>query len=254
MIELQKTKLTVKDLAYVMDPSALAINASYEDMYELVEYCKQYEFGCAFTWSAYYPEFSAALKNTNTAFGASLAFPSGHEPTFIKQIQAEWYMTMDPVEVDMVMNVGWLRSKRFKEAADDIRAVREVIGDTSLKVIIEAMQLTDEEIVNACNVCLDAGADYVKSGSGFSHEPTTLHHVELIKETIGDRAEIKVAGGVRDLKTLLQMYKRGARRYGIGFRNAVRIMETAMRQEVQEFDTELADEMDFGEAEDYKGY
>ena len=254
MNELTKTTLSVKDLAFVMDPSALAINASYEDMYEMVEYCKQYDFGCSFTWPAYYPEFSAALKGTNTAFGASLAFPSGQEPTFIKQKQAEWFMTMDAVEVDMVMNVGWLRSKRFKEAADDIRAVRDVIGSVSLKVIIEAMQLTDEEIVNACNVCLDAGADYVKSGSGFSHDPTTLHHVELIKETIGDRAKIKVAGGVRDLKTLLQMYKRGARRYGIGFRNAVRIMETAMRQEVQEFDTELADEMDFGEAEESKGY
>ena len=157
-------------------------------------------------------------------------------------------MTMDPVEVDMVMNVGWMRSKRFKETADDILAVRKVIGDTSLKVIIEAMQLTDEEIVNACKVCLDAGVDYVKSGSGFSQTPTTLHHVELIKETIGDQAKIKVAGGVRDLKTLLQMYKRGARRYGIGFRNAVKIMETAMCQEVQVFVSELADEMSFEES------
>ena len=247
MEELTNTKLSIKDLAYVMDPSALAINASYEDMYELVEMCKKYDFGCAFTWPAYYPEFSAALKGTNTAFGTSLAFPSGQEPTFIKQKQVEWFMTMDPVEVDMVMNVGWLRSKRFKEATADIRAVKDIIGEVSLKVIIEAMQLTDEEIVNACKVCLDAGADYVKTGSGFSKTPTTLHHVELIKETIGDRAKIKVAGGVSDLKTLLQMYKRGARRYGIGFRNAVKIMETAMRQEEQIFDTELADEMDFGE-------
>jgi len=248
MKELTNTKLSVKDLAYVMDPSALAINASYEDMYEMVELCKKYDFGSSFTWPAYYPEFSAALKGTNTAFGASLAFPSGQEPTFIKQKQAEWFMTMDPVEVDMVMNVGWMRSKRFKETADDILAVRKVIGDTSLKVIIEAMQLTDEEIVNACKVCLDAGVDYVKSGSGFSQTPTTLHHVELIKETIGDQAKIKVAGGVRDLKTLLQMYKRGARRYGIGFRNAVKIMETAMCQEVQVFDSELADEMSFEES------
>jgi len=245
MKELTNTKLSVKDLAYTMDPSALAINASYEDMYELVEMCKKYEFGCAFTWPAYYPEFSAALKKTNTAFGVSLAFPSGQEPTFIKRSQAEWFLTMDPVEVDMVMNVGWLRSKRFKETAEDILAVRRVIGDISLKVIIEAMQLTDEEIVNACKVCLDAGVDYVKTGSGFSQDPTNLHHVELIKETIGDQAQIKVAGGVRDLKTLLQMYKRGARRFGIGYRNAVKIMETAMRQESGVFDAELADEMSF---------
>jgi len=245
MKELTSTKLCIKDLAYVIDASALAINASYEDMYELVDMSVKYDFGCAFTWPSYYPVFSAALKKTNTAFGASLAFPSGHEPTHIKVLQAEWFMTMDPVEVDMVMNVGWLRSKRFKETRDDILAVREVIGDVSLKVIIEAMQLTDEEIVNACNVCLDAGADYVKSGSGFSQDPTTLHHVELIKKTVGDRAEIKIAGGVRDLKTLLQMYKRGARRFGIGYRNAVKIMETALRQENQVFDTELADDMVF---------
>ena len=254
MIELTNTKLSIKDLAYVMDPSALAINASYEDMYEMVEMCKKYDFGCSFTWSCYYPEFSAALKNTNTAFGASLAFPSGQEPTFIKEKQAEWYMTMDPVEVDMVMNVGWLRSKRFRQATDDILAVRKIIGDVSLKVIIEAMQLTDEEIVNACKVCLDAGADYVKTGSGFSKDPTTLHHVELIKETIGEQAKIKVAGGVRDLKTLLQMYKRGARRYGIGYRNAVNIMETAMRQGVSLFDSELADSMDFDEEMNTSGY
>jgi len=254
MKELKNTRLGVKDIAYTMDPSALAINASYEDMYELVEMCKKYDFGCGFTWSVYYPEFSAALKATNTAFGASLAFPSGQEPTFIKQKQAEWYMTMDPVEVDMVMNVGWLRSKRFKEAGDDILAVRKVIGDTSLKVIIEAMQLTDEEIVNACKLLMDVGADYVKTGSGFSHEPTTLHHVELIKKTIGDQMEIKVAGGVRDLKTLLQMYKRGARRYGIGYRNAVNIMETAMGQENQIFDTDLADDMVFENVTSYAGY
>jgi deoxyribose-phosphate aldolase len=254
MEELKNTVLSIKDLAYVMDPSALAINASYEDMYEMVEMCKKYDFGCSFTWPAYYPEFSAALKGTNTAFGASLAFPSGQEPTFIKQKQAEWFMTMDPVEVDMVMNVGWMRSKRFKETADDIRAVRGIIGDVSLKVIIEAMQLTDEEIVNACKVCLDAGADYVKTGSGFSQTPTTLHHVELIKATIGDQAKIKVAGGVRDLKTLLQLYKRGARRYGIGYRNAVKIMETALRQRDQLFDTELADEMNFDNETDTAGY
>lgn len=242
MEELTKTKLDIKDLAYVMDPSALAINASYEEMYELVEACKKYDFGCAFTWPAYYPEFSAALKETNTAFGTSLAFPSGQEPTFIKQKQAEWFMTMDPVEVDMVMNVGWLRSGKFKETAADIRAVRDIIGNVSLKVIIEAMQLNDDEIINACKVCLDAGVDYVKTGSGFSKNPTTLHHVELIKKTIGEQAKLKVAGGVSDLKTLLQMYKRGARRFGIGYRNAVKIMEAALGLEDLIFDVELADD------------
>ncbi|HBU13160.1 MAG TPA: deoxyribose-phosphate aldolase [Clostridiales bacterium] len=244
MKELDKEVLTVSDIAYTMDPSALAINASYEDLYEMIGACKKYEFGSSFTWPAYYPVFSAELKKTKTAFGASLAFPSGQEPTFLKEKQAEWFMTMDPVEVDMVMNVGWLRSKKFKETEDDIKAVRKVIGDTSLKVIIEAMQLTDEEIISACKVCIDAGADYVKTGTGFSKDPTTLHHVELIKATVGTQAKLKVAGGVRDLKTLLQMYKRGARRFGIGYRNAVNIIKEAQNLPGGQVDTNKADELE----------
>jgi deoxyribose-phosphate aldolase len=247
MWELNKDKLTVADIAYTMDPSALAINASYGDVDEMLAACERYEFGSSFTWPAYYPYFSAALKEMKTEFGASLAFPSGQEPTFFKEKQAEWFMTMDPVEVDMVMNVGFLRSGRFKETEDDIRAVRKVIGDTSLKVIIEAMQLTDDEIRDACKVCMDAGADYVKTGTGFSKTPTTLHHVEVIREAVGDDMKIKVAGGVRDLKTLLQMYKRGARRFGIGYRSAVEIIETA-KAVVKDLggdaiDTAKADEM-----------
>jgi deoxyribose-phosphate aldolase len=227
MRELDKDKLTIADIAYTIDPSALAINASYGDVDEMLAACGKYEFGSSFTWPAYYPYFSAELKKIKTEFGASLAFPSGQEPTFFKEKQAEWFMTMDPVEVDMVMNVGFLRSGRFRETADDILAVRRVIGDTSLKVIIEAMQLTDDEIRDACKVCMDVGADYVKTGTGFSKTPTTLRHVELVKEIVGDELKIKVAGGVRDLKTLLQMYKRGARRFGIGYRSTVSIIEEA---------------------------
>ena len=246
--------LSVHDVARTIDASALKIETNYADLCALVEACKQYDFGCAFIWQDFSREMRDMLKGTNTEFGTSLAFPSGQEPTFIKEKQAEWFMTMDPIEVDMVMNVGWLRSKKFKETADDILAVRRIIGDVSLKVIIEAMQLTDEEIINACKVCLDAGVDYVKSGSGFSQTPTTLHHVELIKETVGDAAKIKIAGGVRDLKTLLQMYKRGARRFGIGYRNAVKIMDAAIASGMQEFDTELADELVFEDAAPVAGY
>jgi deoxyribose-phosphate aldolase len=243
MQELNKDKLTIPDIAYTMDPSALAISASYDDLNVMIEACGKYEFGSSFTWPAYYPYFSAELKKTKTAFGASLAFPSGQEPTFIKENQAEWFMTMEPVEVDMVMNVGLLRSKRFKETADDILAVRKIIGDTSLKVIIEAMQLDDDEIVDACKLCMDVGADYVKTGTGFSKTPTTLHHVEIIKDVIGDNLKLKVAGGVSDLKTLLQMYRRGARRFGIGYKNAIKIIEEAIALGVDEIDTAEADVM-----------
>ncbi|MBC5646790.1 deoxyribose-phosphate aldolase [Christensenella tenuis] len=228
MKEIDKNQLTVKDIAYMMDPSVLKLDTSYEDLYAMIDACKQYEFGCAFAWPAYYPELSRGLKGTNTAFGTSLAFPSGQEATKTKVEMAEYFNTFDPAEHDMVMNVGWLKSQKYEEVLEDLRAVRKATEGRSLKVIIEAMLLTDDEIEKACEIVIASGADYVKTGTGFSAPPTTLHHVELIKKTVGERIKIKVAGGVRDLETLLKMYKRGARRFGIGFASAIKIMQEAL--------------------------
>lgn len=228
MKEFRKDVLTVKDIAYMMDPSILKLNTSYEDLDALIAACKKYDFGCAFAWPGYYEEMSRRLKETNTAFGASLAFPSGQEATLTKVQQAEYFMSLDPAEVDMVMNVGWLASKRYKQVEDDIAAVRKAIGGTSLKVIIEAMLLTDEQIKDACKIVIAAGSDYVKTGTGFSQEPTTLHHVEIIRQYVGPDYKVKVAGGVRSLDTLLRMYKLGADRFGIGLPSAVKIIEEAI--------------------------
>ncbi len=228
MKEYRKQVLTVKDIAYMMDPSVLKLDTSYEDVYALVDACKKYDFGSCFAWPGYYPLLSRLLKDTNTAFGTSLSFPSGQEATHTKVQQAEWFMTMNPAEVDMVMNVGWLKSKRYDEVIADIKAVRGATKGSSLKVIIEAMLLTDAEIEKACELSIQAGADYVKSGTGFSSDPTTLHHVQVMHKAIAGRAKLKVAGGVRSLDTLLKMYKAGADRFGIGLSSAVKIIEEAI--------------------------
>ncbi|WP_207656886.1 deoxyribose-phosphate aldolase [Clostridium sp. chh4-2] len=228
MKEYRKEVLNVKDIAYMMDPSVLKLDTTLEDVEEMVEACKKYDFGSCFCWPCYYPQLAEMLKGTNTAFGTSLAFPSGQESTETKVYLAHEFMKLNPVENDMVINVGWLKSGRYDLVLNDIKAVREATKGTSLKVIIEAMVLTDEEIVKACELCIEGGADYVKTGTGFSQTPTTLHHVELIHKTVGDRAKLKVAGGVRDLDTLLKMYKRGACRFGIGMKSAVKIIEEAI--------------------------
>lgn len=227
MKECKKQVLNVKDIAYMMDPSVLKLDTTLEDVKIMVEACKTYDFGSCFCWPCYYPQLAELLKGTNTAFGTSLSFPSGQESTETKVYLAHEFMKFNPVENDMVMNVGWLKSGNYDLVLADIKAVREATRGTSLKVIIEAMILTDEEIVKASQLCLEGGADYVKTGTGFSQSPTTLHHVELIKKTVGDKAKIKVAGGVRDLYTLLRMYKRGACRFGIGLNSALSIIEEA---------------------------
>jgi deoxyribose-phosphate aldolase len=228
MKEVRKSILSAADVAYLIDASTLKLDTSYEDVNNLIEACRKYRFGCAFAWPAYYEMLSAALKGTATAFGTSLSFPSGQETTFVKVAQAHYFVSLGAAEVDMVMNVGWLKSKRYNDVLEDIKAVRYACKNTSLKVIIEAMLLSDAEIAEACRVVMDAGADYVKSGTGFSATPTTLHHVEVMKNTIGDAIKLKVAGGVRDLQTLVRMYKVGADRFGIGLAASVNIMEEAL--------------------------
>ena len=228
MKEYRKEILTSKDIAYMMDPSVLKLDTTPEDVDHMVEIAKKYGCGTCFCWPCYYPQLSAALKGTGVAFGTSLAFPSGQEATKTKVYLAKEWAQFDPQEHDMVMNVGYLKSGRYDECLADIKAVREVTEGISLKVIIEAMLLTDDEIKKACEIVVASGADYVKSGTGFSvGNPTTLHHVKMMKDAVGDSIKIKVAGGVRSLDTLLKMYKLGACRFGIGCASAEEILADA---------------------------
>lgn len=222
----RKNVLTKDDIAYMMDPSVLKLDTTIDDVKHMVEVCKKYGCGTCFCWPCYYPELVELLEDAEvTKFGTSLAFPSGQESTKTKVYLAKDWAPLEPATNDMQMNVGWLKAGLYDLVLNDIKAVREATPGVPLKVIIEAMLLTDEEIAKAAELCVEAGADYVKTGSGFSvGKPTTVHHVKVIKDTIGDRAYIKVAGGVRDLNTLLKMYKVGATRFGIGCAAAEKIL------------------------------
>lgn len=211
----------------MMDPSVLKLDTTLSDVKHMVEVCKKYGCGTCFCWPCYYPQLVELLEDAPvTKFGTSLAFPTGQEATETKVFLAHQFMKLDPATNDMQINVGWVKEKFDDLVYNDIKAVRDATPGVPLKVIIEAMLLTDEEITRASQIAVKAGADYVKTGSGFSiGKPTTLHHVKVIKDAIGDTARIKVAGGVRDLDTLLKMYKLGADRFGIGCASAEKILE-----------------------------
>lgn len=222
-------RMTSHDIARSIDASALKLDTTHSDLLALVDACKKYDFGCAFIWQSYSEEMGRLLKGTSTEFGTSLAFPSGQETTENKVYQADYFVKLGADQVDMVMNVGWLKSGFYDKVAADISAVRKATKNTSLKVIIEAMLLSDEEIVKACEIVRECGADYVKSGTGFSAAPTTLHHIALMKQTVGDACKVKAAGGVRDVDTILKMRALGCDRFGIGLASAIKIMEEANR-------------------------
>jgi len=220
-------RLSPHDVARCIDISALKIDTSYGDLVDMVEACRRYDIGAAFIWQGFSADLARMLKGTSTEFGTSLAFPSGQETTENKVQQAIYYMSLGADQIDMVMNVGYLKSGFDDRVRDDIMAVRRTTRGFSLKVIIEAMLLDDAQIVRACEIVRDCGCDYVKSGTGFQSAPTTLHHVALMKKTVGDRCRVKAAGGVRDLQTLVGMYALGVERFGIGYASALRILEEA---------------------------
>lgn len=220
-------KLTAHDIARAIDISALKIDTSYQDLEAMVAACKKYDIGCAFIWQGFSADLARMLRGTNTRFGTSLAFPSGQETTENKVQQAIYFMSLGADEIDMVMNVGYLKSGFYERAHDDVMAVRKTTRGFSLKVIIEAMLLSDAQIIKASEIVQDCGCDYVKSGTGFQTAPTTLHHVALMKKTVRDRCKVKAAGGVRDVDTLVKMYALGVDRFGIGMASAIKIIAQA---------------------------
>ena len=130
-------------------------------------------------------------------------------------------------ELDMVINVGMIKSGDWEYVCRDIEGVVEAAGSSALvKVILETCLLTEDEKRRACRVCRKAGAAFVKTGTGWAGA-TTEHHIEVIKAAVGDTIPLKVAGGVRSLDTLLKMRDMGVSRFGIGYKSALGIMREA---------------------------
>ena len=127
-------------------------------------------------------------------------------------------------ETDMVLNVGYLLSGMFQEALDDIKAVKQTVGDTPLKVIIEAPVLGPDDVKRAAELVVKGGAQWVKTGTGWAKTGTTLEHLRLIRDAVGYEIGLKVAGGVGDLATIREMLQYKVGRFGIG-RKARAILE-----------------------------
>lgn len=149
-------------------------------------------------------------------------FPSGAVASDIKAAEAARAVAAGADEVDMVINIGYAKEGDWDALTYDIAVVRDAIPYAVLKVIIESAALTDDEIVKACEAAKDAGADFVKTSTGF--HPTggaTVHAVELMKKTVGDELEVKASGGIRDGKFAMELIAAGADRLGLSGTRAV---------------------------------
>jgi len=219
-------KLTIQDFAGMIDLSAVRADTDEAEVRALAEVARKYRCICVTTLPCYTPLIKELLADEpDIRISGNVSFPSGGGTSPMKVAEAKELLQMGCDELDMVINIGFLRSGQYQCVLDDIRGVVEVAGRAPVKVILECHYLTKDEIRKGCELCIQAGAAFVKTGTGWAPTGATLENIALIKSCVGDTIEIKASGGIRGLETLVEMYRRGARRFGIGLRSAPRIFE-----------------------------
>ena len=218
--------MDAKSIARMIDVSCVKAESTMPEIKRMVEVAKHFQFICAFAMPCFTERLVQLLSDEpNVMVGGTVGFPSGVDTTATKVAIAKELMGMGVDELDMVINVGALKSGLYDEVYNDIHAVVETANGMPVKCILEIAHLTDDEIRRGASLAVRAGVTYVKTGTGWASKPTTVETIKIIKSEIGDSAFIKAAGGVRDLSTLLAMTEAGASRFGIGTNSAIAIMK-----------------------------
>ncbi|MDR2755215.1 MAG: deoxyribose-phosphate aldolase [Planctomycetaceae bacterium] len=217
--------MSPQQLAMMIDVSAVRSDSNWNDVQNTAALARQWHCAAAFSLPAFTQELVGLLEGvTDTAAGGVVGFPSGADTTATKIFQAKELTRFGCTEIDMVMNIGQFLSEQFTKVETDIRSVKQVIGSLPLKVILECNYLSTDQIKRASELVVRAGADWVKTGTGWVSGGTTVEQVQLIKQTIGNAARVKAAGGVSNLKILLELHNAGAERFGIGYKKASEIL------------------------------
>ena len=198
----------------LIDHTLLKQDATPEQIMKLCEEAKQYDFMSVCVNPAYVPLAASCLKDRDVKVCTVIGFPLGMNLTKTKIQAAELCIAQGATEIDMVINVGMLKAGHDDYVKEEIRLLKEVAGKLVLKVIIETCLLTDEEKVRVCRLAKEAGADFVKTSTGFSTGGATVHDVKLMRETVGPDMGVKASGGVRTHEDLLAMVEAGASRIG----------------------------------------
>ena len=197
-----------------IDHTILKATASGTDVQKLCEEAIEHEFYSVCVNGCYVADAKHLLQGTDVKVAAVVGFPLGAMTTAAKVFEAKEAIENGASEIDMVINVAKLKDGEFEYVENEIRQIKEAIGDNVLKVIIETCYLTDEEKVKACELSLAAKADFVKTSTGFGTDGATYEDVKLMKSVVGDNAKVKASGGVRDKETAQKYIDLGAERLG----------------------------------------
>lgn len=214
-------------LAKMIDHTNLKPDATLKDIEKLCDEAKKYNFASVCVNPANVQYAVHLLEKTDVNVCTVIGFPLGANTSKIKFFEASNSYEIGASELDMVMNIGALKSGFEEDVKQDIKSVVVGSKDAIVKVIIETALLEEDEIIKACEIIKESGADFVKTSTGFGYSGSTVEDIKLIRKTVGSSLNIKASGGVKNLKNALDMIKAGATR--IGTSSGVQIMEEALR-------------------------
>ena len=214
--------MNVKEIAKMVDHTALACDKTENEIKGLCEEAVSNGFYSVCINACYIPFAKTILEDSDVKICTVVGFPLGATLSAVKAFEAAQAIKAGAQEIDMVINVGWVKSNKWHEVQQDILAVLTACGNTCdescgkvpLKVIFETCLLTENEIVKLCEICRDLGVAFVKTSTGFSTGGATVKDVALMRQAVGETIGVKASGGVRDAETALAMIKAGANRLG----------------------------------------
>ena len=202
------------ELSKYIDHTVLAADATRQKIIDLCREARENNFASVCINSSWVALAKKELEGSDVNVCTVVGFPLGAASSAAKAFEAETAVKDGASEVDMVINVGALKSGMYDFVKEDIKAVRKAVGDKVLKVIIETCLLTDDEKRIACQLSEEAGADFVKTSTGFSKAGATVEDVRLMRSSVSERVQVKASGGIRSYETALAMIDAGATRLG----------------------------------------
>lgn len=204
------------NLASMIDHTMLKADATTDTIKKYCKEAREYGFASVCVNTCQVPLAAEELKGSEVEVCCVVGFPLGAMLSKAKAYEAKEAVNAGATEVDMVINIGALKDQNYDLVRDDIKGVVEASQGRVVKVILETCLLTKEEIVKVCELSVEAGADFVKTSTGFSTNGAVVEEVALMKQTVGTRAKVKASGGIRTREEALAMIEAGADRIGVG--------------------------------------
>lgn len=197
-----------------IDHTLLKADATQDKIETLCKEAKEYDFASVCVNTYWVPFCAKQLEGSDVKVCTVVGFPLGAMSSNAKAFETKDAIEHGASEIDMVLNIGEMKAGHYDVVREDVKAVVEAANGHCVKVILETCLLTKEEIVKACELCIEAGATFVKTSTGFSTRGATVEDVKLMKETVKDKCLVKAAGGVRCRADLDNMIEAGADRIG----------------------------------------